>query len=245
MQVSHEILTVLDHSQLIIMHARTDIIFALQQGGSTSFFRDHMHDVWTLLRAQGLPTDPNSGARYTQQENLNPYIREIIVDAMGICSLFNDIGNKTVDYIVFLEVLTSLCYRLLKFRSLRHAITRLDKQSAHHIGLIIFMMTLFLQNDRRRLINYNLVSIYLKKALEDELCDQNVEFFFWLAIIGGIWISDEADNKWIAPRIRIGAQQLGLASWEDARKIICKYPWVNGLHDQPGHMLWEWVYQLH
>ncbi|KAJ6109982.1 hypothetical protein N7486_002217 [Penicillium sp. IBT 16267x] len=230
---------------LVLKICKTDIIFALQQGGSTSFFRDHFYDVRQSLRAQDLRLGRDSGVLSPQHENIDQYLWHILLDTMYICSLFNDPGRKTVDYMIFLEVLISICYRLLKFRSLRDASTLFDKQSAHHIGLITFMMTMFLQNDRCRLINYSLVPICLKNALQDELSRQHIEFSFWLTIIGGIWISDELESEWIALKLRNGAQRLGLTSWEDARRFVCRYPWINGLHDHPGRILWERAHNFH
>ncbi|KAJ5805923.1 uncharacterized protein N7503_003525 [Penicillium pulvis] len=230
---------------LVLKICKTDIIFALQQGGSTSFFRDHIYDVRKSLRAQDLPFDQDPNVRPSPLENIDPYLQDILSDAMSVCSLFNEIGSKSFNYIVFLEVLISLCCRLLKFRSLHDANTLLDSQSAHHIGLITFMMTLFLQNDRCRLINYSLVPVCLKSALRDDLYEQNIELSFWLTVIGGIWISDEPENEWIASKLKMGAQRLGLTCWEDAQEIVYKYPWINGLHDQPGRIIWERANQIH
>lgn len=204
-----------------------------------------MHDVRKCLRTQDLPLDRDPGVRPTPLENIDPYLQNVLSDTMSICSLFNEIGSKNFDYIIFLEVLISLCCRLLKFRPLRDASTLLDRQSAHHIGLITFMMTMFLQNDRCRLINYSLVPVCLKSALRGDFHEQNIELSLWLTIIGGIWISDEPENEWIAPKVRMGAQRLGLTCWEDARKFIYKYPWIGGLHDQPGRLLWERAHRFH
>ncbi|KAJ5657614.1 uncharacterized protein N7484_001263 [Penicillium longicatenatum] len=229
---------------LVLKICKTDILFALQEGGSASFFRDQMDDVRKRLLAQKLRLDRHSSISSTRHEHLNPYLWDINLDAMGISLLFNQLGSKTVDYMIFLEALVSLCYRLLKFRSLRDASTWFDKQSAHHIGLITFMMTLFLQNDRYRLINYSLVPVCLKNALQHERQEQNLEFSFWLTLIGGIWISDEPENEWIASELRMRAQRLSLGSWEDARRFALKYPWINGLHDEPGRIFWQRAHKM-
>ncbi|KAJ5552674.1 hypothetical protein N7494_002052 [Penicillium frequentans] len=230
---------------LVLKICKTDIIFALQQGGPTSFFRDHMHDVRKSLRAQDFSLDHDPDVRPTPLETIDPYLQDILSDAMSICSQCNEVGSKPFDYIIFLEALISLCCRLLKFRSLHDASTLLDSQSAHHIGLITFMMTLFLQNDRCRLINYSLVTVCLKSALRDDLYEQNMGVSFWLTVIGGIWISDEPENDWISSKLQIGAQRLGLTCWENAQEIVYKYPWINGLHDQQGRLLWERAHQFH
>lgn len=240
MQVSRSIRIIFQESLLTAFPCRTDIIFALQHGGSTSFFRDRMNEVRNSLQVQNLPLDRELNVPWTKYDNLDPYLEDIFLDAMDICSLFNQLGGKTVDYTIFLEVLISLCYRLLRFRSLHDANILADNQSAYHIGLVVFMMSLFLQNDRCRLINYILIPTCLKNLLQDEL-RQDMELSFWLLMIGGIWISDEPEHKWLNPKLRATAHWLGLTCWDDVKRSVCKFPWINGLHDQLGRSLWERV----
>lgn len=223
---------------------RTDIIFAFQHGGPTSFFRDRMHHVRTSMWTHDLRLDRNISSCSNLNDRLDPYLHDIFLDVMSMCSLFNQLGSKTVDYMIFLEALISLCYRLLKFRSMSNASTLCDGQSAYHIGLTIFMMTMFLQYDRRRLINYSLVPVCLENVVQDESREHGEDFSLWLLTIGGIWISDEPNNRWLAPRLRMMAQRLGLDSWEEAQDSIRQYPWITGLHDQPGRELWNRVHNI-
>lgn len=204
-----------------------------------------MDRVRNSLWAQDLPLDRNLDMSSTRYNHLDPHLREILWDVMSISSLFNSLGDKTVDYMIFLEILISLCYRLLRFRSLGDASTRCDVQAGYHIGLTIFTMTLFLQNDRRRMINYSLIPVCLGSVLRSEVAEQKDEDALWLMIIGGIWISDEPESDWFAPRIRSVAQRLGLDSWDKARNCLCKYPWIGSQHDQPGRELWNRAHYLH
>lgn len=204
-----------------------------------------MNHVRNSLWAQGLPLDRNLDVLSTRSNHLDPYLRDILFDIMSISSLFSNLDDKTVNYMTFLEILTSLCYRLLRFRSLGDASTRCDVQAGYHIGLTIFMMTLFLQNDRRRMIKYCLIPVCLRNVLQSEVAEQEDEDALWLMIIGGIWISGEPESDWLAPRIRSMAQRLGLDSWDKARDCLCKYPWIGSQHDQPGRELWNRVHYLH
>lgn len=204
-----------------------------------------MHHVRSSLWAQGLRLDRNLDVSSTRYNHLDPCLRGTLLDIMSISSLFNSLGDKTVDYMTFLEILISLCYRLLLFRSLSDASTRCDVQAGYHIGLTIFTMTLFLQSDRRRMINYSLIPVCLRSVLRSEVAEQEDEDSLWLMIIGGIWISDEPDSDWLALRIRSMAQRLGLDSWDKARDRVSKYPWIGSQHDQPGHELWNRVHYLH
>lgn len=103
---------------------------------------------------------------------------------------------------------------------------------------------MFLQYDRRRILNYSLIPVCLKEAVQDELHEHEDYFSLWLMIIGGIWISDETENAWLASRLRLMAKRLGLDSWEMVRDSVRQYPWINGLHDQPGHDLWTRIHNL-
>lgn len=42
-----------------------------------------------------------------------------------------------------------------------------------------------------------------------------------------------------ARKVRQVADRLGLASWDDARAVLAKYPWLTLLHDRAGRALWE------
>jgi hypothetical protein len=219
-------------------------MFAFQQGGPTSFFRDRMHLVRASLWAHDVRLDLNSSLCSNPKDWLDPRLYDVFLDVMSICSVFNQSGSESVDYIIFLEALISLCYRLLKFRSMSDASMLCDEQSAYHIGLTIFMMTTFLQYDRRRLINYSLVPVCLEKVVQYESRMHGDDFYLWLLTIGGIWISDEPNNMWLAPRLRTMAQRLGLDSWEEAQVLIRQFPWITGLHDQPGRELWNRVHKI-
>jgi hypothetical protein len=62
---------------------------------------------------------------------------------------------------------------------------------------------------------------------------------FWFMIVGGIWISDDIKGNWLHQRIWRMAVRRRIGSWDEARRILCIFPWVNALHDQSGYKLWN------
>jgi len=215
-------------------------MFALQYGGPTMFFRDRMPEVQKILALKGLCLNRNSTATLVGLNRLDLYFHQILLDAMGLCALFNnDLHNCTLDLETFQEIVISLCYSLLRFRSLNDSKQQSDMQAAYHIGLTIFMMTVFLQYDRRRILDYNLIPLCLREFLDSRLDELEDEAILWLMIVGGIWISGDDDREWLAPRTRMMAQRLGIDTWDEVRSSVSKFPWINALHDEPGRSLWN------
>ena len=207
------------------------------------FFRDRMSECRIILAANGLSLDRAPATSSIQYKQLDPYLYEILLDIMSLCSLFNEnLLNRTIDLMTFQEILVSLCYRLLRFRSLNGSRQVSGIQAAYHIGLTVFTMTIFLQHDHRRIIHYGLIPLRLEDVLSNGMDEYENDFLFWLLIVGGIWVSSDESGDWLLPRIRIVAQRGGYDTWDEARNSICKFPWLNALHDQPGHKLWDQVH---
>jgi hypothetical protein len=205
-----------------------------------------MQKVDEGLAKKGLILDRNAAALTVQHSGLDPYLRDILVDIISLCSLFNDnLPKTTLDVNLFLENQTSICYRLLQFHPLAsHWPEPCDAiQVAYHTGLTVFMMTMFLQHDRRRVLDYTLISRCVWQVLDSGKIEEiGEEFALWFMIMGGIWISVGVEVEALLSRIRSTAEALGIARWEDARLCVAKFPWIHALHDQPGHHLWNRVF---
>lgn len=184
-------------------------------------------------------------ASLIRHHDLRADLYDILLDIISICSFFNDNPFKmTLDLTLFLECQTSICYRLLRFHGLGSPWPdQTGIAPAYHTGLTIFMMTMFLQYDRRRMLDYSLISACLWHALEGDVVNQpqHQELALWLMILGGVWISGEGNVKSLRPRIRATADRLRLESWEDVRGCLGKYPWIQSIHDEPGRALWKQV----
>ncbi|KAL6401646.1 hypothetical protein AUP68_15523 [Ilyonectria robusta] len=230
---------------LLLKVCKTDIIFSLQHGGPTMFFRNRMPEVQVLLAPKGLSFDRPSAASSVQHKGLNPQLHEILLDVLGSSSLFNNrVRVHAVDLLTYQEMLVSICYRLIRFHPLDEPRLESDVEAIYHTGLTIFMMTIFLQYDRRRIMDHELASFCFRDTLDRTSLERDNELVLWYMIIGGIWISGEVDGDWLAPRIWMVAENLGIKSWDEVRKCVGKFPWVNVLHDEPGRVLWDHVAQF-
>lgn len=177
-------------------------------------------------------------------ERLDPHLREILLDTLTASDLFNNhLPNRAFDLVAFQEMQVSIGYRLFQFSSLQSPKHECTVQAAYYVGLTIFLMTMFLQFDHRRMMDYELISLCLKDVLDGGLDRQDESgLALWLTLIGGIWVSRDADGEWLGPRLRREAQRLGLESWDRALDIISKFPWIHTLHDEPGHKVWNMAY---
>ncbi|KAH7142113.1 hypothetical protein EDB81DRAFT_691592 [Dactylonectria macrodidyma] len=231
---------------LLLKVCKTDIIFAIQHGGPTIFFRDSMPQVQVLLSSKGLSLDRASAASSVQHGGLEPYLHEILLDVISTSSLFNNkLHMHSVGLVAFQEMLVSICYRLLRLHPLDEPRQASDIQTVYHIGLTIFMMTLFLQYNRHQIMDHKLVSFCFKDVLVRGSFEHESELMLWFMFIGGIWVSGDVDTYWVVPRIRATLQQLGIKTWDEAQSSLRKFPWINVLHDQPGRELWDRTDQVY
>lgn len=170
---------------------------------------------------------------------LDAKLHEILLDVTALCRLFKDDQNPgSVDLVTFQEIIISICYRLLRFRSLNESRRMLDQHSAIHVGLMIFIMTIFIHHGRRKMITFEVVVDILLDISSEPADGQNDYVLFWLLMIGGIWASDDAWGNQIVPRLKETAKRMGIGSWDDARTAIQKMPWIPPVHDRPGETLW-------
>ena len=210
------------------------------------FFRNRMPEIQKFLTSKGLCLNRNSTASLVRHNRLDLYLHQVLLDVMSVCSLFNkNLHDRTLNLQTFQEITISLCYRLLRFRSLNDIRQQSDIEAAYHVGLIIFMMTTFLQYDRRRIVDFKLIPLCLRDILDSRLDEYDNEFVLWLMMVGGIWISVDVDGEMLAPRTRITAQRLGIDTWDGARSSVSKLPWINALHDQPGRRVWDRLHYGH
>lgn len=219
---------------------RIDIMFALQSGQPPMFFRDNVSLVRNLLAKDGLSLACHHASLFERYRELDPDLREVLQDIMGSCSLFNKNPKKTsLGMVAFLELVISICYRLLRFRLLPSSGKPVDTQAALHLGSIIVMMTVFIQLGKRRMIDYSLISRCLGDVLCDELLEADVELYLWLAVIGSIWISDDDQGGWIRMKVQEASRHAGLTSWNEVRECIQLYPWINSIHNEAGSAVWK------
>ncbi|KAF5579668.1 double substrate-specificity short chain dehydrogenase reductase 2 [Fusarium pseudocircinatum] len=174
----------MEDSVVAVKICRTDILFAMQQGGHALLHRDHISHVKSNLAYRGFSLQPDSDA---YSSRLGPTLQEAFSDTMGLCRLLNKHADeKPLDLLEFQEVLVSICYRLLQFRTIGESRAQQDTQSMYHIGLCLLMMSIYFNNKQDGMARSGLIKTLVKEAIESKLNEGEDEFKFWLFTLGGI-----------------------------------------------------------
>lgn len=208
------------------------------------FFRDRMSEVRNALLERGFDFDRLSAASAIRHTGLDPSLHEVLLDVINVASLFNNIPTgQTLHINTFQEIIVSILSRLIRFRPLQSSKRESNVEAGYHIGLIIFMMTIFLQYDSRRILEYDLVSLYLKDVLDSGLDEQERDLTLWLMFIGGIWVSGDTDGSWFISKARRLLRRLSIKSWREVHNSVRKFPWIDALHDRLGFVVWNLAYR--
>lgn len=211
----------------------------MQQGGHPLFHRDHIHHVKRSLAYKGFTLQQNSAA---DSNRLDPILQQAFSAAMGLCRLLNKHQDeKPLDLLEFQEVLVSICYRLLQFRTTCESKLKQDTQSTYHIGSCLFMMSVYFNNTQFRIARRGLVMALVKEAIESKLSEHGDEAKFWLLILGGISVSLPDGREWFVEKLREQASLLGIMTWEQVKGYLARFPWMNAIHDEPSRKLWDQV----
>lgn len=199
------------------------------------FFRDGMAQVWKKLASGGRRLDH---ARVVPCSGLNPYLRGILSDMLNICCLLNsDPRQSILDLLGFEEIFVSVCYSLLRFIPIKDSTGRIGSQEACHLGLLLFVLTMFFQVGRNRIIEFEALSLRLHAFLND-LCENGTDLSLWVLALGGIWASGSMKSEVSASKVRRFTQQKGIDSWDKFQERLIKFPWIHAVHDGPAHQLW-------
>lgn len=204
-----------------------------------------MREVQITLASKGFGLDQIAAASTIRHNGMDPSLYKILLDVASVSSLFNDSpAGLKLDTNTFQEILVSVCSRLIRFHPLQSPKQKSDIEAVYHIGMTIFMMTLFLQYDGQRILQYELVSLRLQDVLDRGLDDLDNDLVLWLMFIGGIWTLGGTDGLWLFSRIRTLAFRLGVNSWAEVHSCISGLPWIRALHDRPGHAVWTLACQI-
>lgn len=216
---------------------RTDVMYTLQCEDTPRFHRSNMPQIIATLHALDLPFDRDIARNQVQHLKLDHALLDVLVDIICASTLFNDLpSTRKVDLYLFQELLVSICYSLLAI-SHSHYPPRIE--DAYHVGLIIFMMSLFLQVGSQRIMNYDNVTRRLRTVLESDLFDGENDLRFWLLMMGGVWVADEEGAGWLMPMMHAQTRKMRLHSWNEAREVVERFPWIGVLYDAPVKIFWE------
>lgn len=222
------------------MEFRTDIVFTLQYGGSPSFYRDNMSEVREALLLQGYELLPDISAASVQHLRLDPRLHGIFLDSLRVSYFFNKHAKEHgASLVAFQEMAISLLSRLLRFQPIGAVRRGTTLEAAYHAGLVTFMMTLCLQYQKYRVVDCKLTFQLLREVLDTEVVDDEGELALWIMVVGGMWIWEYPGEEWLAPRLRDISRKMDIESWDGARCVLKKFPWVDCMHDDAGRHVWE------
>lgn len=212
-------------------------MLALQDGCAPKYFRDSLADAEKILSTRGLYFKRALFSKPACCKTVGSSLGDVYVDVMALCHLLNhDIKPRSIDLLTYQEIILSIFYRLLRFRSLNDARDSFDKQTITHVGLVLFVMTIFLHHGTRSIIDFQLASSYLEVILNNDDSDQDDDVVLWALLIGGIWT---ANAGWIIERAKITVQRTEISTWSDVQNRIQGLPWINVLHNKPGEEFWH------
>lgn len=218
-------------------------MYAWQYGRPMSFFRDRMPYARAMLEAEGFSFDRTAAESAIHHYDLNPYLYEILIDVTNVAMLFNKIPpNTRINYLTFAELVHSICYRLSRLQPLHEPSSLCDLEDVYHIGLTMFMITLFMQFDHsQRVLKCDAVFSRLRRILYRDLAELDNDLVLWILFMGGIWITDGPDDLWLHWKIKKMTLSMGIDSWAEIHPVISAFPWIRNLHNTPGVALWASV----
>lgn len=254
---------------LLLKICKIDIVYALQFGTPPLFYRNVLGSVVDKLDLDGRCTQKatkTAEAHHASLGKREPDLYDMLIDVMTVALLFEDeLPQRPIDVFTFSDIISSLCYGLLETGLDTFEGDTVDE--LYHLGMTMFAMALFLRFDQGRLLDYQPIGRRFKAVVETECSeDRNErredkedqrkedETCFWVMMMGGTWTQEDWSGSGVevkmdsgdcpgrqqkARKVRQLAGRLGLENWEDARRVLVKYPWLTVLHDKPGRQLWE------
>lgn len=136
------------------------------------------------------------------------------------------------------EMHISIWSRLLDYRtlnkSLEAAVTEITIQ---HLGLALFVMTTFLGNDQKQIVDYRLLRECIIHAV-DELCEysygiMNDALLIWFLLLAFTWSPSISSYGKFGITVRRTISCLGIETWEDVRTATPALPWLENVHQHP------------
>lgn len=202
-----------------------------------------MPEARKALSLEGHDPGLDAAVASVYHTGLDPRLGEILSDAFRLSFLFNSRARHyKTSLVVYQEMVLSVFYRLIDFYPLGTYRRQSDEEAAYHIGLTMFMMTIFLKYQRRRMVDYRLMFQRLRDVLETSVAQCHSELALWVMVIGGIWIWDVPDAEWLLRKLGGVSQELEIESWDEAQVVLRKFPWMNCIHDESGQQVWEWMW---
>lgn len=217
---------------------RMDICFSLYHGGPIYY-----------SRSCEAPRRPRPLRRATTTRsffNLNPLLEDVLQDAMDLATTLNK-GFKCPEYknLDLQMILVSVGSRLLKFQPLESAHDGSETDAILHLGLLLYMMTLFFQYDLRRVWEFPLVMSRLQDVLMTPrtawMRKECKPLLLWTLLMGSIWALADDKEQWVVRMLQETANDMVITDFDGVISCVQDFPWVHAIHDEPAHSLWSMI----
>ncbi|RDW80267.1 hypothetical protein BP6252_04905 [Coleophoma cylindrospora] len=171
--------------------------------------------------------------------------RSLFALLMELENYSRDFENKTQLTVDLEPAVVYLRYRLLSGSddnlNTEH---RSVVQQAIRIGAIIYLDGLLGQPPIRG-IDYTVMLLRLQVYLLrfQTTCVTTKDLLLWLLFMGGS-ISGNRCRGWFTAKLLDVTTQAGINVWDDAKRLLTRFWWVESLHEGPWQQLWEEARQL-
>lgn len=215
-------------------------MFTLQNESPPRFQRDRMLELEQKFASLHLPFDREASRQLVRHSGLNVGLVEVLVDAITTSALFNDLSSvQKIDLYLFQELLITIFYRLLTIPFHPNPSSPPTIEDAYHAGLTLFMTTLFLQYGSKRALHCVSITGRLKIVLQSTTLEREDGLKLWLLMLNCVWVMGDGEADWLLPIVGEQSRKMDLSAWEEARKVVERYPWIGRLHDESARLFWE------
>ncbi|ETS77712.1 hypothetical protein PFICI_09774 [Pestalotiopsis fici W106-1] len=225
-----------DNGPVALKICKMDICFSLYHGGPISFCQS--------CEASMQPRPHREATTIILPHDLDPSLQNILLDAMDLASTLNR-GKNCPEYqrLDLQMILVSVGCRLLKFQPLESAHDCSETDKIYHVGLLLYMMTLFFQYDLQRVWEFPLVMRRLQDVLAPysriSLEKERNGLLLWTLLMGSIWAMADTRERWAVTMLREAINDMKITDFDGMLSSVNKLPWVHSIHDEPARSLWN------
>ncbi|KAL3462959.1 hypothetical protein BJX64DRAFT_276862 [Aspergillus heterothallicus] len=228
---------------------RADLEYALQLGSRTLFCDDGIG----ALREMGFPyvglggqIDSGNGSELDifLEQSLRSELWAIFADMRRLGMMLNDAGTghrQKLDGIDLHCSIILLGYQLLQINPLDEAsVTPMtDVESVIHLSLLAFLVT-FLTGLDHRILDKPLLSYRLQSSIEKlstgidagRESQKAQSVLMWSLCIGSAAVFKYSEDEWLNLSTQSIMEVLGILAWDDTKRALTGFPWVDALHDR-------------
>lgn len=186
------------------------------------------------------PPSPHQTSQLTTIPTYDSKLAHIYTDLQTF-SITTNLAFQSTNKIsptLFQEILISTQYRLsfleYPYNFIEHIL---------RLALLVFSTTIFLQTRGIR-TRFQPLSAQLRTAVVgDRFRELEWQLRVWILVMAAIVAVTEEDDFWILPLLRKEIKDhVELRHWEDLRRVLKRFLWIDVLHDPDGKMVCEKIF---